>query len=48
MDERPDDLLTRVQRRVALDQTDRVRINLSKVAATTHPDLHCGTRRKTG
>jgi hypothetical protein len=39
MDERPDDLLTRVQRRVALDQTDRVRINLSKVAATTHPDL---------
>jgi hypothetical protein len=39
MDERPEDLLTRVQRRVALDQTDRVRINLSKVAATTHPDL---------
>jgi hypothetical protein len=39
MDKRPEDLLTRVQRRVALDQTDRVRINLSKVAATTHPDL---------
>jgi hypothetical protein len=39
LDERPQDLLARVHERMAFDQPDRVQINLTKVSASTHPDL---------
>jgi hypothetical protein len=39
MGELPQDVLTRVHKRVTLQQPGRILVDLARVAASTHPDL---------